>query len=221
VLGVPSASRAFDRGTQLGDRALKRLGREVDEARRGLSLSQDHLATAAGLSRPRYSKIERGKTGTLQVIEVARIASVLGLDPSFRVYPSGPPLRDAASALRRRTFVGLAAPPLRTRTEVPLPALTDRRDLRAWDAMLFGSGERTAIELEMPLRDAQAVERRMALKRRDDPTEHFILLIADTRTNRRILAEFDGLFELPRLLPTAVRAALASGRYAGTGIVLV
>jgi hypothetical protein len=81
---------------------------------------------------------------------------------------------------------------------------------------------RTAIELEMRLRDIQAVRRRIDLKRRDDPTEHFLLLVADTRTNRRILSEFDRLFaDLPRLRPTAVKAALQAGRHPGTGIVLV
>jgi transcriptional regulator with XRE-family HTH domain len=185
-------------------------------------VSQEHVAAVAGLSRPRYSKIERGKAHTLQVVEVARIATVLGLDPSFRVFPSGPPIRDAASALRLRAFLVLAAPPLTSRSEVPLPAPMDRREQRAWDAVLFGDGERTAIELEMRLRDAQAVERRVALKRRDDPTENFLLLIADIRTNRRVLAEFDGLFaDLPRLRPTTVRAALPAGRHPGTGIVLV
>jgi transcriptional regulator with XRE-family HTH domain len=219
---VATASRAFDRGTQLGDRALQNPGREFGEARRGLALSQEHVAAAAGLSRPRYSKIERGKARTLQVIEVARIATVVGLDPSFRLYPSGTPLRDAASARKLRAFLALAAPPLTARTEVPLPTVADRRELRAWDAVLFGHSERTAIELEMRLRDAQAVERRFALKRRDDPTEHFLLLIADTRTNRRVLAEFGLLFaELPRLRPTTVRAALTGGRHPGSGILLV
>jgi transcriptional regulator with XRE-family HTH domain len=216
------ASRAFDRGTLLGERAVQNLGREFEEARRGLAVSQAHVAAMAALSRPRYSKIERGKAPTLQVVEVARIATVLGLDPSFRVFPSGPPIRDAASARRLRAFLVLAAPPLTSRTEVPLPGLSDRREQRAWDAVVFGHGERTAIELEMRLRDAQAVERRVALKRRDDPTESFLLLIADTRTNRRVLAVFDGLFaDLPRLGPAMVRVALGAGRHPGTGIVLV
>jgi hypothetical protein len=74
----------------------------------------------------------------------------------------------------------------------------------------------------MRLRDVQALLRRIALKRRDDPTQGFLLLIADTRGNRRILAEFAALFvDLPRLRPTIVRAALAAGHHPGTGIVLV
>lgn len=88
--------------------------------------------------------------------------------------------------------------------------------------MLFGLGMRTAIELEMRLRDVQALRRRIDLKRRDDPTERFILVIADTRANRRVLAEFGSLFEdLPRLRPSDVRAALSRGEHPPTGLLLI
>ena len=88
--------------------------------------------------------------------------------------------------------------------------------------MLYGSNERTAIELEMRLGDVQALRRRHDLKRRDDPTEHFLLVVAATRHNRRVLAEFASLFDdLPRLRPSAVRQALESGRHPPTGLVLL
>jgi hypothetical protein len=88
--------------------------------------------------------------------------------------------------------------------------------------VIFGSSERTAIELEMRLRDVQAMRRRHELKRRDDPTEHFLLLVADTRHNRRVLAEFEDLFaDLARLRPSIVRTALNAGRHPSTGLLLV
>ena len=103
-----------------------------------------------------------------------------------------------------------------------MPRTSDHPELRAWDAMLFGAGERTAIELETRLRDVQAMRRRVDLKRRDDPTDGFLLLIADTRNNRLVLREFAVLFEdLPRLRPSVVRTALASGRHPHSGLVLV
>jgi transcriptional regulator with XRE-family HTH domain len=198
------------------------IGREFEAARRGLGVSQEHVAAASRISRPRYSKIENGKAPSLQVIEVARIASVIGLEPAFRLFPGGPPLRDAAHARRITGFLALAATPLATRTEVPLPSLPDRRELRAWDAMLTGHGERTAIELEMRLHDTQALDRKVTLKRRDDRTEHFLLLVADTRTNRRVLASLPGLFpDLPRLSKGDVIRALQVGQHPPTGIVLV
>lgn len=87
--------------------------------------------------------------------------------------------------------------------------------------MLIRHGERMAIELEMRLRDLQALRRRIALKRRDDPTKGFLLVIADTRSNRRILAEHEALFDdLPRLRPGVVRTALGSGQLPPTGLLL-
>ena len=74
----------------------------------------------------------------------------------------------------------------------------------------------------MRLTDVQAMRRRVDLKRRDDPTESFLLLIADTRSNRRVLAEFGGLFaDLPRLPSSVVRDALAAGRHPPGGLMLV
>jgi hypothetical protein len=83
-------------------------------------------------------------------------------------------------------------------------------------------GMRTAIELEMRLRDVQALRRRIDLKRRDDPTERFVLLVADTRSNRLVLTEFALLFEdLPRLHPSSIRASLERGEHPPTGLLLV
>jgi hypothetical protein len=105
---------------------------------------------------------------------------------------------------------------------VPLPATGERWERRAWDAVIFGEGKRTAIELEMHLRDVQAVRRRHELKRRDDPTDSFVLLLADTRHNRRLIAEFADVFsDLPRLRPGVVRALLEAGRHPPTGLLLI
>lgn len=174
------------------------------------------------MSRVHYGRIENGRVPKLTILEVDRIASVLGLAPSIRLYPAGPAVRDAGQVLRLQAFLGDVRPPLSYRIEVPLPSQDDRVDARAWDAMLYGTGLRTAIEFEMRLRDIQALLRRVDLKRRDDPTDSFVLLVADTRANRRILAEFAGMFvDLPRLRRGAVRSALGSGSHPPTGILLV
>jgi hypothetical protein len=84
------------------------------------------------------------------------------------------------------------------------------------------TGRRTAVELEMRIRDAQAVERRIELKRRDDTTDGFILLVADTRANRRVLCELPALFaDLPRLRKATVFKSLEAGRHPPSGIVLI
>lgn len=179
------------------------------------------MARAARVSRPRYSRIERAKAPTLTIIEAARIGSALGLDLWVRLYPGPEALRDAASSRKLRTLLANVRRPLSWRTEVPLPALPDRTEQRAWDAVVSGLGRRTAIELEMRLWDGQAVERRVGLKRRDDPTDVFLLAIAGTRANRRVLRQHPDLVaDLPRLRAADVVAALQSGRHPPTGLVL-
>ena len=219
---MPVNTSAFDRGHRAGERALHLLGDELRERRLSLGLSQRRVAAAARLSRSRYSRIEAGKIPTFAIVELCELASILGLEGAARVYPGGSPVRDAAHAGRLQSILRQVAPPMRYRIEVPLPSAANRWERRAWDAMLFGDGQRTAIELEMRLTDVQAMRRRVDLKRRDDPTESFLLLIADTRSNRRVLAEFGGLFaDLPRLRPSVVRDALAAGRHPPGGLMLV
>lgn len=217
-----AAIRAAERGRRLGERFLRDTGTTFHDTRIGLGLSQGHVAKATSVSRTRYGRIEAGQVSTLSILELARIAVVLGLDPSVRLYPGGLPVRDSAHAARLRRLIERVHAPLLVRTEVPLPARADRTELRAWDLVVTGRGERTTIELEMRLFDVQALERRMTLKRRDDPAEHFLLAVADTRANRRVLIEFRSLFpDLPRLPRSRVFAAFENGIHPGTGIVLV
>jgi hypothetical protein len=99
-------------------------------------------------------------------------------------------------------------------TEVALPIDGDRR---AWDAMIVGAGWRVGVEAETVLDDIQAVERRLALKRRDGDVDHVILLVADTRRNRLALAAAPGAFgDLPPRARMA-RRTLAAGRNPGVG----
>ena len=144
------------------------------------------------------------------------------LRASVRVYRDGAPVRDVAHATRLAKFLALAGAPLRHQSEVSLPAVDGRAERRAWDAVLFRDRDRCAVELEMRIRDVQDVRRRIELERRDDPTEALLLLLADTRHNRRVVAEFKALFaDLPTLRASQVRAALAAGRLPPTGLLFV
>jgi hypothetical protein len=145
------------------------------------------------------------------------------LDLSIRVYPAGDPIRDRAQlALLERLRVRLH-PSLRWRTEVPLPI---ERDLRAWDGEIRGAapeGWRARVEAETNITDGQALERRLTLKLRDDPGGHLILLVAETRANRRGLASLGpGLRELLPLGTREILAALGAGRDpGGSGIAIL
>ena len=88
-------------------------------------------------------------------------------------------------------------------TEVPLPTSGERR---AWDALIRFAGVRIGVEAETRVRDSQALQRRLALKRRDGRVEHVILLLGDTRHNRAFVRDAP-----PGLLvdfPVSGRAAL-------------
>jgi transcriptional regulator with XRE-family HTH domain len=149
------------------------LAEEFRGRRIALGLSQASVAAAAAVSRTRYVRVEGAEVHTLSIAEATRIASVLGLDLSVRAYEGGYPLRDGAHARRLADFGRHVRPPLRFRREVPLPATAERVEQRAWDGEIVGRGCRTTLELEMRLRDSQAVARRVALKRRDDPSDGF------------------------------------------------
>lgn len=187
----------------------------------GLSLRE--CAAASGASYPQLLRFERGEIERLTVPDVGAWFSVVGLDLVLRAYPAGDPIRDRAQlALLERLHVRLH-PSLRWRTEVPLPL---DGDLRAWDAEIRGAGRppwRTRVEAETRITDGQALERKVALKIRDDPDGHVLLLVADTRTNRRAIAALaPGLREQFPARAREMLAALGAGREPqGNGIVLM
>jgi transcriptional regulator with XRE-family HTH domain len=219
---MASLERAFDRGSRKADRSRRAIGDEFREARLAAGWTQAQVAAACRMSRSRYTRIEAGSVASLSIDDATRIASVLGLDLSVRVYPGSGPLRDSGHAARLRRNLELVRPPLAARREVPLPARADRVDQRARDAMVAGDGRRTAIELEMRIRDAQALERRLGLKRRDDALDGFVLVVADTRRNRATIASEPGLFaDLPRLRAHRVIAALEAGVHPPSALIFL
>ena len=78
------------------------------------------------------------------------------------------------------------------------------------------------MEMEMRVNDAQELERRLNLKRRDDPSDHFVLLLAATHHNRRVLRENPTLFPgFRRLTLRALTRILAQGQHPPDSLVLV
>ena len=163
-------------------------------------------------------RIERGTSRTVPLAAIHRIAAVVGLTVSMRLYPDGDPIRDVAHArlldrFRRELHVSIM-----WRTEVPLPHAHDRR---AWDAMISRDGWWRPIEAETVIGDTQALERRLTLKQRDADVEGIVLVVADTTRNRAALAAAPAAFAaLPRR-GRAVLAAVRGGRDPGPGLVLL
>ena len=183
-------ARQLDIGTARAVDLARRAGQEIRQARmeRGLSLAT--TGRAAKLSASAVSRIERGLVARVSVYDLARLHAVVGLELSLKSYPAGEPVRDAAQVSLLRDFRRCLHRSLGWAIEVPLPSLGDRR---AWDALVRGDGWRYGVEAETAPRDAQAVVRRLELKRRDGAVDAVLLVLRQTVQTRRFLAEAGGL----------------------------
>ncbi len=144
--------------------------------------------------------------------EFARMGAAVGLDVRLRAYLAGDPIRDAGQQRLLGRLRSRVDPRLGWGSEVPLPIDGDRR---AWDAVIRGIRWLAGVEAETVLDDLQAVERRVALKQRDGGVDYVILLVADTRRNRRALAAaphaFAGFSRDARTVLRALGAGLDPG----------
>ena len=212
--------RRIDRARRDTDRALVHIGRDIRQARLEHDLSQASASRAAGLSASTWSRLERGVASNVPVVDLACSAAAVGLVLSVRAHPGGVPVRDHAhlellGRLRRRL-----GPRTQWQTEVPLP---NPGDLRAWDALIRVARVRVGVEAETRGRDSQALQRRLALKRRDGAVDHVILLLADTRHNRGFLRLMDDSFRdaFPVPGPVALEHLAAGRDPGGSSIVLL
>jgi transcriptional regulator with XRE-family HTH domain len=217
---MSTKERASDVGSLRARTIVVELGQEVRRARLGHGLSQAVVAKAARTSRSQVSRIEAAKAPRVSLVELARLLTVVGLELSARAYPAGPPIRDAAHRALIERFRARVAPAVAWRFEVPLGRSGDQR---AWDAVLLVGAAELAVEAETRPRDVQALQRRVALKRRDDPgASGVVLLLADTRHNRQLLREHGEALRADFPIPAhEVLRALSGGRDpGGSGIVL-
>jgi transcriptional regulator with XRE-family HTH domain len=117
---------------------LADIASEVRDARLNAGLSQQVLGQRLGWSADKVWQVENERLPSLSITDACLIGAALGLDLSTRLYPNGPPIRDAAQSRRLRALLSHVAAPLIFRTDVALPATEHRRDARAWDAIIYG-----------------------------------------------------------------------------------
>jgi transcriptional regulator with XRE-family HTH domain len=206
-----------DRRTTLD---LIEIGSTCREARVGSGTSQQRASEAVGMSRSQLARLETGVNADASLRQLQRLAAANGLRLVVRAYPDHDPVRDVAHARLLERFRLRLHPSLRWRTEVPLHGSTG---LRAWDGLVERPPRRTAVEAETRIRDSQALERRLALKLRDDQTiESLILLVAETAGNRAALAvareHLRGAFPLDT---REILGALGAGRLPDAGGIVV
>jgi transcriptional regulator with XRE-family HTH domain len=218
---MASRNRAVDVGTERARSIATDLGGEIRRAREQHGLSQAVVGRAAGISPSQVSRIERAQPKCLSIRQIARLLAVVGLELSARAYPAGPAIRDAAHRALLERFRARVAPSVAWRFEVPVGRPGEQR---AWDAVLSIGTAELGLEAETCPRDMQSLQRRVALKRRDDPgISGVVLLLANTRYNRALLREHGEALRADFPMPgPALLAMLAAGRDpGGSGVVLV
>ena len=68
-------------GKQDAEAHLKRIGKVVRDYRKGMNLSQEALADAAGINRTHMGRIERGERN-LTLLNIVKVAAAVGRKPS-------------------------------------------------------------------------------------------------------------------------------------------
>lgn len=217
---MPSRERPTDRAEFEAVRDLGVLGRELRAARLTIGLTMGQVGRAAGVSGQQVSRLEHGLLRRFDAVTLSRAMAAVGLVLSVRVFPAGVPIRDAGHVAllnRIRKRLGSA---WRWHLEVPVRAEPDRR---AWDATAVLGRLRVAFEAETRLYDVQAQVRQIMAKFADGDAQRVILVVADTRHNRAVLAEVRELLRADFPLDTkSVMAAMAAGRDPGAnGIVII
>ena len=207
---MTTSQRRVDRGREQAQRIATATGVEIRLVRRGAGVSIRSAAASVGMSETTFGRIERGRLPNVTMRQLTVACAAVGLKFAGRPYLAGDPVRDGGHArLLERLHAELPGG-TPWRTEVPV---SGAGDARAWDGQFRLSGEFVEVEAEMRLTDLQALDRRIALKRRDAGADLVILLIADTVGNRLALtAHRESLRASFPLDTRAVLAGLRAGR---------
>lgn len=205
-------------GRLKGERLARQLTTEWRELRLGAGISQSAVSRTVGISRSGYARLERGESREIGLLRAAVITAALGGDLSVKVYPGGPPIRDAGHVALLAMLDARIGGRWRAVHEAPVGRTGDGR---AWDRRLDGPVS-IGVEAEVALRDLQALERRMQRKKQDSGVTRMILLVRGTRRNRETLR--DVLPSLRGTFPLGSREllqALADGRDPGADGLLI
>lgn len=209
---------AVSRGRRMGRAERRRAGDQLRIARVAAGLSQRKLGAMVGLSHSAIGRMERGVVQRITVDRLALVAAVLGMDLRIGLFPAGTPVRDAAHLALIARLRARVPTTLGWRTEVPIPIAGD---LRSADVVIDGPSVDAMVEAETRLGDLQAMERRTYLKQRDLGIRRVILLVADTRHNRAVLAAHPDLRERFPISTRACLLALSQGRDPGGNAIVL
>jgi hypothetical protein len=213
---VTRRSEQLQRALRIAAEDERRVVEEIARAQRTAGLSDEAIGRACHLSRWTVARIIGSRRGAT-LGELAVIGAALGRDVRMQAYIAGDAIRDAGQQRLLDRLRRYLHPSIVMTTEVTLPADGDRR---AWDAMLAGAAWRRPVEGETVIDDVQALERRVRLKVRDGGADGVILVIANTRRNRRAIAAAPGAFRDFDRDARRVHADLRAGRDPGGSSIL-
>ena len=207
------------RGERRSRLLRQRTSDELGSARRSIGLSLRAVSRKLGVSVDRLIRVERGDPTTLTVDLAARYASILGLQLAVSLHPIGNAIRDKGHlALIERFRLRLPAT-VRWRTEAPIPITGDPRSA---DGMASTALLDYLVEAETHVGDFQALERRIFAKARDIGADRVVLLLADTRHNRRLVNELAGIRQrFPVDMRSWFRAVAAGEDPGGDALVIL
>lgn len=183
---MPNRQRLLDQANRRSTRLLHGLAEELRDARLAAGIRQADVARAVGVSASQVSRAERAQSPNITLRRATQLAAVVRLDLSVRCFPAGGGLRDEAHSAVIGRLRSRVSPEFSWRLETPVGPVGDQR---AFDVTLGGRGFQIGVEIETPLRDVQALVRRLTLKQRDGGIERVVLVVAATRGNRRLVAE--------------------------------
>jgi transcriptional regulator with XRE-family HTH domain len=218
---MPTRETRLDRGRRRGRQSVRKLVNELADARRTLSLSQQAVADAIGCSQSEISRLENlVAIDGASLVELSSIASVLGLELSVGLHPVGEPLRDKGHQALIARLRAILSPAFRVIAEAPLPTLGDRR---AWDLLLRLPQQLIGVEAETSIRDMQTLVRHTHQRERDGGADVVLLVLADSRTNRRLENQLrQALGPSYGAAPRALLKSLRNGQpLPGSGVVLL
>jgi hypothetical protein len=181
---MPSRTRSDYDAVRLAEEQLRALGRELRLARLLAGRTQADVARQIEASGAQVCRIERSNVPKVALQQLVRFGGVVGLRVWIRAYPGGRQLMDEPQLQLLRRLRARCGP-WQMRTEVTMPIAGD---LRAADATLSNGSCLIVVEAITRLADFQAQSRAALAKKRDLKADRLILLIADTRANRRALA---------------------------------
>jgi transcriptional regulator with XRE-family HTH domain len=210
---VAVKERVLSSGKRRGERLVREYGDAIRELRTGLGLSRRELVAALGISESKLARWERAEPPFPDLFEATLAMRVLGQDLAVKWYPAGGALRDVAHAKLTARFLRLIPPGTARRLEAPIPGTGD---LRAWDVLLRLGPALVGVAIETRLRDLQALLRREQQKARDSHVDRLLLVLLNSHSNRRAVAEAGTLIrEALPLDGRSIRPALREGRDPG------